>query len=59
MQNDGNLVLYDGVNGHYWDTMTYNNTGAYMIMQDDGNLKVWSASGTPLYWALNYSLACQ
>jgi hypothetical protein len=61
MQTDGNLVLYHGPkegtaisgwgnNGQVvWNTKTYGNPGAYAVMQDDGNLVVYSTSGRALW----------
>jgi RHS repeat-associated protein len=53
METDGNLVLYNLVNGVYtvtWNSATYNHPGAYAVMQTDGNFVVYSSGGTVL-WA--------
>ncbi len=49
MQGDGNFVLYTGQRA-LWQTKTYPNPGARVIMQTDGNLVVYNASGGAL-WA--------
>ena len=36
MQADGNLVLYNG-RTPVWFTETQGNSGAYLVVQDDGN----------------------
>jgi len=49
MQGDGNLViLLNGV--PQWSTETNGNFGAYAVMQNDGNLVIYSAGGSVL-WA--------
>ena len=45
MQNDGNLVIQDGI--LQWSTNT-TSPGAYFILQDDGSLVVYSYAGKPL-----------
>ncbi len=49
MQTDGNLVLYQG-SQWVWKTTTNGNPGAWAVMQVEGNLVVYSASGQAL-WA--------
>ncbi|MGP4001754.1 hypothetical protein [Streptomyces sp. 8N706] len=50
MQSDGNFVLYD-VNGRaLWATGTYGRPGAYLAIQDDGNLVVYRGGAL---WATN------
>jgi hypothetical protein len=58
MQQDGNFVLYDrhvnhggGLGTPVWSTNTWGNPGAYLGMQNDGNLVVYLGP-TPL-WASN------
>ncbi|NDC22198.1 hypothetical protein EBZ57_02395, partial [bacterium] len=41
MQYDGNLVLYAADGSALWSSMTYNNPGAYAVMQNDGNLVIY------------------
>ena len=41
MQTDGNLVLYDSDGNPGWASNTYNNPGAFLNVQDDGNLVVY------------------
>ncbi|MFD8480265.1 glycoside hydrolase domain-containing protein [Kitasatospora sp. NPDC059673] len=50
MQPDGNLVAYlkAGTGSRpVWSTKTYGNSGAYAVMQDDGNLVIYRADGGP------------
>lgn len=48
MQADGNLVLtYVGT--PRWATMTHGNPGAFLQVQDDGNLVIYDAAHTPLW----------
>jgi hypothetical protein len=50
MQSDGNLVLSDydlfGNPGIYWDSATGGNPGAFLNVQDDGNLVVYQYGST-------------
>jgi len=52
MQTDGNFVFY---NHDYtqvlWHTHTYYHPGAYLNMQNDGNLVVYDFGNAPL-WSL-------
>lgn len=52
MQADGNLVDYAAVGGAnrvLWASGTQGNPGAHAVMQDDGNLVVYSPAGPPLW----------
>jgi hypothetical protein len=40
MQTDGNSVIYDATNRPLWNSGTENHPGAFLRMQDDGNI-VW------------------
>jgi hypothetical protein len=51
MQDDGNFVLYDQDNAPVWASNTDGNPGAYLAVQDDGNVVVYQ-NGSPL-WATN------
>jgi outer membrane protein assembly factor BamB len=52
MQTDGNFVVYDLDTGTpIWHTHTDGHPGAYLNIQDDGNLVVYSAEGEAL-WSL-------
>jgi hypothetical protein len=54
MQPDGNFVIYDIEDGSpipVWSTNTAGNPGAYLNLQDDGNMVIYSASNTVL-WSL-------
>jgi len=49
MTPGGNFVLYDANNTNVWATWS-SGTGAFMIMQDDGNLVIYASDGkTPLW----------
>ena len=50
MQDDGNLVLYDGAGKALWASGTARHPGADAVMQADGNLVVYDSTGHPL-WA--------
>jgi hypothetical protein len=41
MQTDGHLVLYDDSWNYYWYSGTAGYNGAYLVMQDDGNLVIY------------------
>ena len=56
MQTDGNLVVYSAANQPLFQTGTYNNSGAYLVVQDDGNMVIYAADGRPL-WATNTASA--
>jgi hypothetical protein len=49
MQSDGNFVIY-GYPDPIWATNTYNQDGAYIVLQDNGTLVVYET--TPI-WASN------
>ena len=54
MQFDGNLVAYATVDGTarvLWASGTQGNPGAQSVMQDDGNLVVYSSTGSALWSA--------
>ncbi len=46
MQTDGNLVLYDTSGQPHWNSKTQGNPGAFLNVQDDGNLVVYRAGST-------------
>ena len=50
MQDDGNLVIYDGGNTALWASDTSGNSGAYLNLSDSGALSVVSTTGSHL-WA--------
>jgi len=51
MQGDGNLVIYGYYNA-IWASGTWGNPGAYLDMQDDGNLVIYlPVSYTTAIWA--------
>jgi hypothetical protein len=51
MQSDGNFVLY-GANyvPVYFVTSTQGNPGAWMVIQDDGNLVIYNQDGAVALW---------
>jgi len=51
MQTDGNFVLYDAQNRPLWASGTNGQAGAYLAIQDDGNLVVYKGTATP--WSSN------
>lgn len=51
MQGDGNFAVY-GRTSRVWATNTSGRTGAYLVLQDDGNLVLRSAAGRRL-WTSN------
>ena len=48
LQNDGNLVLYQGTSP-LWATNTQGQSSKNAVMQTDGNFVLYDASGTPLF----------
>ena len=50
-QTDGNVVVYDRL-GPLWNTQTWNKTTSSFIMQTDGNLVLYTGTGSPLWYAL-------
>lgn len=48
MQTDGNLVIYTSSGIPKYSTRTYKNSGAYLLLRDDGHLAVVSKSGSDL-----------
>ncbi|MBK7826920.1 hypothetical protein [Nannocystis sp.] len=64
MQGDGNFVLYwtspnigsyspTSMEGFHprWSTNTHGNPGAFLALQDDGNLVIYTADNTRALWA--------
>ncbi len=53
MQEDGNFVIYaNGASGGLialFATNTYNNPGARLVVQNDGNLVIYNSSGFPIW----------
>ena len=47
-QGDGNVVVYDRL-GALWHTQTWNSTTSTFIMQTDGNLVLYTGTGSPLW----------
>jgi pimeloyl-ACP methyl ester carboxylesterase len=53
MQGDGNLVMVNAAGGYVWDVgVSAGHPGAWLIVQDDGNVVIYDASSRPL-WATN------
>ena len=57
MQDDGNFVVYDSFQNHFFDTHTNGHPGAFIILQDDGNLVVYDADGVTPLWQSQTSAA--
>jgi hypothetical protein len=60
MQGDGNFLIIRGFLGDsaqdvVWSTNTFGNPGAYMKIQDDGNLLITTANNIPI-WDYNYPI---
>lgn len=55
MQTDGNFVAYDDLWTPVAASDTYGNPGAYLNIQDDGNVVNYSTSGTAL-WSMGCTL---
>lgn len=53
MQKDGNLVVY-GHGKALWQSHTYNHPGAYLVLQRDRNLVIYSAAGKSLWQSGTY-----
>ena len=51
MQSDGNFVVYNTVPEAVWSTGTTNNPNGYLVLQMDGELRLYTASGRPI-WTL-------
>jgi hypothetical protein len=51
MQGDGNLVMYSHNHVAIWASNTAGKNGAYLALQNDGNLVVISADGRTALWA--------
>lgn len=49
LQDDGNLVIYDGNNHALWNTVTFGNGSSRLIMQDDGNLVLYNNAGRAVW----------
>ena len=52
MQSDGNFVCYDQFNRAHWATGTNGRGGTRVVLQDDGNLVIYTSGGSPV-WASN------
>jgi hypothetical protein len=55
MQDDGNLVIYDGASKALWESATEGNPGAILRCQDGGNLVIYAPGGTPLWNSNTYA----
>jgi len=58
MLSNGNVVLYNMENSPNvveWQTNTGGNPGAYIILQGDGNLVVYTSGGSPLWDSATYN----
>jgi hypothetical protein len=48
MQPDGNLVVYNTVPAVVWSSGTGGNGNGYLVLQSDGELRLYNASGGPV-----------
>lgn len=48
MQSDGNFVVY-GPSGAVWNSQTSGNPGAYLKVQDNGDIAVYNSSNSQIY----------
>ena len=51
MQEDGNLVVYNGNGQPTWATGTDGMSGTFVVVQDDGNLVLYADYGARWPWA--------
>jgi hypothetical protein len=51
MQDDGNFVIYDYCGDAIWDSNTHGNPGAYLALQNDGNVVIYSSDNTEALWS--------
>jgi hypothetical protein len=49
MQSDGNFVCYDQSGHAFWATRTWGHPGSYIVLQDDGNLCLYSPNNSLLW----------
>jgi hypothetical protein len=57
MQDDGNLVVYDGAGQAVWNSGTEGNPQAFFRLQDDGNLLIFAQGDQGVIWSSNTSAA--
>ena len=55
MQNDGNFVVYDINAKPLFATNTNGHQGAFITVQDDGSVVVYTGDGQSALWASNTS----
>lgn len=49
LQNDGNLVVYDGNGRALWNTQTHGRGSSTLVVQQDGNLVLYDSSSRPTW----------
>ena len=49
MQFDGNFVIYDAWDGAVWSSSTHNHPGAYLAVQNDGDVVIFNQDGVPIW----------
>jgi hypothetical protein len=50
MQGDGNFVVYDGSFVAKWQSNTAGAAGAFLVVQDDGNVVIYPTGGGSAIW---------
>ena len=52
MQTDGNLVSYNAAGKALWGSLTSKNPGAFLGVQDDGNVVVYAVDSCKALWSI-------
>jgi len=52
MQTDGNLVSYNAAGKALWGSLTSRNPGAFLGVQDDGNVVVYAVDSCKALWSI-------
>jgi hypothetical protein len=61
MQSDSNLVIYSVTSSGWvplWATNTVGSGASHAAFQSDGNLVLYTASGTPVWQSVTYTNPC-
>ncbi len=57
MQENGNFVLVNDLGSIFWN-ITVSSDGAYMLLQENGNLMIRSKDGSKTLWQTNKPGSC-